>query len=117
MACEFKAVRRGWYLGDKAFRKELLAQMKEQQGAKHYGEETDASDEEKAQEIVQQELKRRGWTERDLQTRRKGDKNKIVIVEKLRQETTMTYQWIAQRLVMGSFGHVSNLLAARRAKK
>jgi hypothetical protein len=52
-----------------------------------------------------------------LQTRRKGDKNKIAIAEKLRQETTMTYQWISQRLGMGSFGHVSNLLSARRAKK
>ena len=57
------------------------------------------------------------FTERDLQTRRKGDKDEVTIALKLRRETTMTYQWIAQRLVMGRFGHVSNLLAARRAKR
>ena len=34
---EFKAVRRGWCLGDKAFRRELLAQMGEHAGANHYG--------------------------------------------------------------------------------
>jgi putative transposase len=35
---QFKAVRRGWCLGDKEFRKELLAQMKEQVREHHYGE-------------------------------------------------------------------------------
>ena len=36
---DYKRVRRGWCLGDEAFRKELLGQMKERLGAEHYGEE------------------------------------------------------------------------------
>ena len=53
----------------------------------------------------------------DLPTRRKGGKDKIAIADKLRQETAMTYQWISNRLAMGSASNVSNLLAARRANK
>jgi hypothetical protein len=53
---------------------------------------------------------------RILPMRRKGDKDKVTIASKLRQETTMTHQWIAQRLGMGSWACLSNLLSARRAK-
>ena len=34
---EFKSLKRGWYLGDRKFRKELLAQMKQQAREHHYG--------------------------------------------------------------------------------
>ena len=44
--------RRGWCLGDKAFRKELLAQVEEQAGEFHYGEEVRESAEEKAERII-----------------------------------------------------------------
>lgn len=36
---EFSGIRRGWCLGDEAFRKELLAQMMEKVGQNHYGQE------------------------------------------------------------------------------
>src|ERR1035437_6770490 len=52
---QWKRVRRGWCLGDEAFRKELLGQMKEQAGASHYGEELQELAEEKAQRIVAEE--------------------------------------------------------------
>ena len=116
-AQEFKAVRRGWCLGDKTFRKELLSQMQERRGANHYGEERFESDEAKALWILEAELKRRGWKEGDLKTRRKGDKNKVAIAGRLRRETTMTLKWIAQRLEMGSWSNVSNLLAAHHKRK
>ena len=35
----YRAVRRGWCLGDKRFRKELLEEMAGKMGAEHYGEE------------------------------------------------------------------------------
>ena len=76
---EWKQVRRGWYLGDKTFRKELLAQMRERRRPNHYGEERFESDEEKAGRIVAEELKRRGWAETELQKRAKGDKHKVGI--------------------------------------
>jgi hypothetical protein len=35
---------------------------------------------------------------------------------RLRRETTMTLKWVAERLVMGSWSNVSNLLAVARKK-
>ena len=110
-AQEFKAVRRGWCLGDKTFRKELLNQMQGRRGANHYGEERFESDEARALWILEAELKRRGWKEAELQARAKSDKNKVTIAARLRRETTMTLKWIAERLAMGSWNNVSNLLA------
>jgi REP-associated tyrosine transposase len=117
LAQEFKAVRRGWYLGEKAFRKELLSQMQGRRGPEHYGEEHFESDQAKALSIVEQELKRRRWKEEDLKARRKGDKNKVAMAARLRKETTMTLKWIAEHLRMGSWNNVSNRLAATRKKR
>ena len=40
----------------------------------------------------------------------KGDKEKVALARRLRAETTMTLRWIADRLQMGSWTYVSNLL-------
>jgi putative transposase len=106
----YKPLRRGWCLGGQAFRKELLAQMAEQAGPNHYGAERQESGEEKAERIVAQELKRRRWTEATLSSRRKGDSVKVQMADRLRRETIMTLKWIAQRLHMGTWTHVSNCL-------
>ncbi|MDB6016210.1 MAG: hypothetical protein JWR19_699, partial [Pedosphaera sp.] len=47
-------------------------------------------------------LKRRGWTERDLAQRPKGDGQKLKLARRMRAETTMTLHWIANRLNMGA---------------
>jgi REP element-mobilizing transposase RayT len=108
---QYKLLRRGWCFGDKAVRKELLGQMAERVGQSHYGAERQESGEEKAERIVVEELKRRKWGEADLLERRKGDREKVKMALRLRRETTMTLKWIAQRLQMGSWTHVSNCLA------
>ena len=95
---EYKPLRRGWFLGDKRFRKELLAQMAERRGEWHYGEEFQESAEQRAEGIVAAELSRRGWTEQELERRRKGDRFKLGVAKRLRAETTMTLKWIADRL-------------------
>ena len=53
----------GWFLGDKQFRKELLAQISERRGEWHYGEELRETNEEAAESIIQKELERKGWTQ------------------------------------------------------
>jgi REP element-mobilizing transposase RayT len=113
----FKGLRRGWCLGDKAFREELLEQMVSKMGAEHYGEERRETDEQKAERIVIAELKRRGWKEPELGLRPKADKVKIALAQRLRRETTMSLKWIALSLQMGSWSYVSNLLAANRHRK
>jgi putative transposase len=112
-----KELRRGWYLGDKAFRTELLEQMNQKMGAEHYGEERRETDEQKAERIVTGELERRGWKESELGLRPKGDKVKIALAKRLRQDTTMTLKWIAARLQMGSWTYVFNLLAAHADRR
>jgi len=110
-AGEYKPLRRGWCLGDEGFRKELLAQMAERVGESHYGAERQEAGEEKAERMVVEELKRRKWKEADLKKRRKGDPGKVKLAMRLRRESIMTLKWIAHRLHMGSWTHVSNCLA------
>jgi len=52
---EYKTIRRGWCLGEKTFRQELLAQMTERIGAEHYGTERVETDVEKAERVVRAE--------------------------------------------------------------
>jgi hypothetical protein len=103
-------LRRGWCLGDEAFRKELLAQVNERRGAHHYGAELRESEAEKAERLVKEELARRRWSEEDLSRRRKTDRQKTGIALRLRRETTLTLGWIAQRLRMGSVNTLKNTL-------
>lgn len=106
----YQPIRRGWFLGEKTLKKELLAQMKEQMGAEHYGEERQETAEVRAEEIVAEELRHRRWQEGDLGRRAKGDAVKVALAARLRAETVMTVKWIAERLQMGSPGYVNYLL-------
>ena len=110
----YKPIRRGWFLGEKAFKQELLAQMKEQMGAEHYGTERQETAEAQAEEIIAEELRRHGRREEDLSRRAKGDAAKVTLAIRLRKETVMTVKWIAQRLKMGTPGYVNHLLYGRR---
>ncbi len=111
---DYAKLRREWCWGGEAFREDLLEQMKDRLGAEHYGPERQETMQTRAEEIVAQELKRRGWTEDGLGQRSKGDAGKVAIAARLRAETTMTVEWIANRLRMGSPGHLHHLLYLRR---
>jgi hypothetical protein len=110
---EWAAIRRGWFLGDPEFKKELLEGMDGGFGEYQSGVERFETDEAKAELLVSSELRRRNWSEADLERRRKGDKGKVEIAERLRKETTMTLKWIATRLQMGAWTHVANCLARK----
>jgi len=107
---EFQAFKRGWYVGDEKFRQDLLAQMKGKRRPEHFGPAVRESEMAKAERVVQKELKRLGWREKELTARRKGDPKKLRLAMLLRQNTTMTTGWIAERLQMGTPGHLSHLL-------
>jgi REP element-mobilizing transposase RayT len=111
---EYRKIRRGWCYGEKAFRQELLDQMAGQAGEHHYAEDRYESDEQKAGRIIAAELKRLRWEPEELTRRRKGDRRKVRIAMRLRQETTMTLRWVAQALHMGAWTNVSNLLSQER---
>ncbi len=106
--CE--TIRRAWCLGGEQFRQELLAQMSERLGAEHYGDERAETEEARAERIIAEELKRRRWQGADLQTRPGGDAAKVALAARLRSETTLTVEWIAERLGVGSRGYLNHLL-------
>jgi hypothetical protein len=90
---EHGQIRRGWCCGEEAFRKELLAQV---------------------EELAREGLRRLGWTETELATRRKSDRAKLKVAMKLRAETTMTLRWIAARLRIGTGASWSHLLSGQQ---
>ena len=61
-------------------------------------------------------LKRMGWSEADLKGRRKGEPRKVDLARKLRSQTTLPLAWIAERLSMGTRGHLAWLLQQRSDK-
>ena len=84
--------------------------MSERMGAEHYGEERARAAEVEAEKIVAQELRRRRWKEADLKAKPKGDPSKVALAVRLREETTMTVGWIAERLGTGTRGSLNHLL-------
>ena len=111
---EWAAIRRGWFFGADELKEELLARASERVGAQHYGAARQESGEAKAERLVREELRRRRWSEADLARRRKGDAGKVRLAGRLREETTRTLAWIAERLKMGVWTHAANLLRARK---
>ena len=109
-APEWKQIRRGWCLGDQEFRAELLEQMGARLGRHHGGGERRETEAARAERLVAEELERRGWGGKELARRRKGDRQKVGLARRLRGETTMTLDWIAERLNMGTAGHLANCL-------
>ncbi|MCX6926499.1 MAG: hypothetical protein NT154_25315 [Verrucomicrobia bacterium] len=66
-----------------------------------------------AERMVVAGLKRMGWSEADLKARRKGEPRKVELAWQLRSQTTMPLAWIAERLNLGTRGHLAWLLQRR----
>jgi hypothetical protein len=107
---EWRVVRRGWFLGSGQLKEQILERMGRAMGKHHGGVEEQETDEQKAERLVVGELKKRGWTEQDLEARRKTDTVKVKMAARLRAESVMTMDWIAQRLRMGCRHTVANCL-------
>jgi REP element-mobilizing transposase RayT len=107
---EWRVVRRGWFLGSEQLKEQLLERMGSAMGNHHGGVEKQETDEQKAERLVVGELNKRGWTEEDLEGRRKTDPVKVKLAARLRSESVMTMDWIAQRLRMGCRHTVANCL-------
>jgi hypothetical protein len=76
----------------------------------HHARERSETDEQKAEALISARLKKLGWGKREFSARRKSDLVKVALAREMRAQTTMSLKWIARRLEMGSWTHVSNLL-------
>jgi REP element-mobilizing transposase RayT len=103
-------IRRGWSFGAQDFIARLLDRIPGSVNEHHQARERSETDEQKAEALISARLKRLGWEKVDLGARRKSDPQKVALAKALRSETTMSLKWIARRLEMGSWTHVSNLL-------
>jgi hypothetical protein len=88
----------------------MLDCIEEQRGRWHYGAELSESAEAKAERLITQALGVGGITQEQLASWRKGHPFKVELAAKLRAETTVSVSWIAQRLAMGTRGHLAHLL-------
>lgn len=109
-------IRRGWRYGAEDFVARLLDRLEKPASEHHHARERVETDEENAQRIVRAGLAKLGWREEELRLRRKSDPKKVALARELRAQTTVSLKWIARRLQMGAWSHVSNLLSkANRA--
>ncbi|MGD0815237.1 MAG: transposase [Verrucomicrobiota bacterium] len=114
---EWRKIRRGWCLGGGSFRLALLERMEGQFKEHHGGAQRQESAEKRAERMITEGLANAGWNPGDLHKHRKGDPVKVALAMRLRQETTLTLKWIAQRLHMGRWEYVRRLIYETRNGK
>lgn len=107
---QLKSIRRGWKLGGEDFLDWLVEKVELRPGEGHSGRQRDETEEHKAERIVVEEMNRLGWTKAELARRKKGDGAKVALARRLRGETAVSLKWIAEKLHMGTWTHVSNRL-------
>jgi hypothetical protein len=104
-------IRRGWSYGAEDFIARLMDRIPGSVSEHHQARERRETDEQKAEAIVSVRLRKLGWGRRELAARRKSDPVKVAIAREVRAQATMSLKWIARRLEMGSWTHLSNPLA------
>lgn len=109
-------LRRGWRFGGEAFLARLLDRVEGKSTSQHHARERRETAEAKAERIVAEMLALIGWSEADLLARGKCVPEKVRIAQRLRAETTLTLQRVAQRLQMGTWTNLSKLLADAQKK-
>jgi hypothetical protein len=107
---DYRALRRGWFLGGEDFRQELLAQTKRWLGPNHFGSERRETVEEMAQRIIAEAIRGARLTKEQLALLPANASLKIELARRLRRETTVSLKWIARELGVGSWKYLSNLL-------
>ena len=106
----WRKIRRGWFLGDRKLKRELMEEALAGLRPGHLGEIRSEGEETKADRLVDEGLEKLGWGRGELKRRLKGDPGKVKLAARLRSETTLTMASIAERLEMGSGSYVANLL-------
>jgi putative transposase len=109
---KWKPLRRGWYMGDEAYRERLLELMGKNLEGKvresYLGDELRAHDEGQALKMLKRGLDLLGIKECDLEGKAKGALEKQVLAWWLRKKTVMGRRWISEKLRMGDLSRATN---------
>lgn len=111
---QFDSIRSQWCYGEEEFRLGLLRRIGARGSSSYYGAELREAAIAKAEAIVNSTLGSLNWDERELRARPKGDPEKLTLAERLRAETIVTLDWIAERLHMGARSYLAHLLYWKR---
>jgi putative transposase len=110
-------LRRGWYWGSQEFAEKLrklteklMNERKRSSRAYRKVPQVTAHSEEQAKQWLKEALKVAGLEERDLPSLKGTDPRKLAIAELLWKRTTVSQEWIAEKLSMRSAANVSQQL-------
>jgi REP element-mobilizing transposase RayT len=112
---QWSKIRRGWYLGDEAFGKELLSRLDEVidcsvRRDSFSGSEAREHDQLEAERLILQGLSLLGIPLESLAGMRKNSPEKQSLAWLLRQRTIVSNQWISEQLHCGHPSNVSNFV-------
>jgi REP element-mobilizing transposase RayT len=99
---QYEPLPEAWCVGSDSFQKQMLSYVEEQRGKWNYGPELQQAAEAKAERLLAEALASRGLPEGQLAAWPKTHPVKLALAARLRNETTVTVEWIAQRLAMGT---------------
>jgi hypothetical protein len=92
----------------------MLQYIQRQRGKWHYGKELRESAQAKAERLIAEACRLEAVSQEQLEQWQKGHPFKVELALKLRTQTTVTVEWIAHRLQMGTRGHAAHLLSGAK---
>ena len=111
---QWKALRRGWYVGGESFAEHLQARLeKALQGRKresHSGLAKAAHDEAAGERSLEKVMKMWGLDKDALHDLPKGSPEKVALAWWLRENTAVTLRWVSARLAMGHSTRVTQAI-------
>ena len=112
---EWKAIRRGWYLGGASFREEMVEQIEEKIGGKkrdsYSGEGVKGHDEKAARALLAKGMGALKTDIEEVKSWKTTDVRKQALTWLIRSSTLASGEWISVQLGMG---HRSNISRAMR---
>lgn len=115
LEAQWKALRRGWYVGGARFLAKLEGYLEGaiqgRQRESHSGQAKGAHDQAAAAKALRQALGRLGLSQSGLPGMPKSAPEKEVLAWWLRQRTTVPLRWVSEHLAMGHFTRVSRAIS------
>jgi hypothetical protein len=116
----WKALRRGWYLGEEGFLARLEAWLAKAAGGRtreaHSGGAREAHDEAAAERLTLRGLKALGISRAGLEDLPGNAPEKVALAWWLRRRTTVSLRWVSGRLRMGHYTQVTQAVSRMSRK-